>query len=215
MKLIVLLSVLGAQYEAVTFAKEFRSNEKHLEASGLKWVTLRAAAFQENVLGAAAFIKEHGVYGQPLGDDAEKARYAPVAVSDCGTHSPHARPCAHADARAAGKIAAKLLVTPGNNVNTYVDLSGPESLSGPEQAEAVSRAIGKPVKYVALPDEQLIEAAKGWGWPEWQARGLAELYALFRSGMTAKPMTDYVKVMGSPMTRFEDRVRQLHQYGLL
>jgi uncharacterized protein YbjT (DUF2867 family) len=85
-QLIVLLSVAGAQYEAITFGKEFRLNEKHLEASGVKWVTLRAAAFQENALGATQFIKQ-GIYGQPLGDDPVKARYAPVAISDVGTSS--------------------------------------------------------------------------------------------------------------------------------
>ena len=67
----------------MTFGKEFRFTEKHLEASGLNWVTLRAAAFQENALGAAAYIKQ-GVYAQALGDDHEKARFAPVAVSDIG-----------------------------------------------------------------------------------------------------------------------------------
>lgn len=115
----------------------------------------------------------------------------------------------------AGKIAAKLLVTPGNNVGTYIDLSGPESLSGPEQAAAISRAIGKPVAYAALTDAQLVEGAKGWGFPQWQAEGLAEMYGVFRSGVTVNPATDYVKVMGVPMTRFEDRIRQLHQWGAL
>lgn len=64
---------------------------------------------------------------------------------------------------------------PGAFVNSYVELTGPESLSGPEQAEALSRAIGTPVQYVPLTDEQLVEAAKGWGFPEWQAKGLAEM----------------------------------------
>ena len=116
----------------------------------------------------------------------------------------------------AGKIAAKLLVQPGAHVNAHLDLSGPESLSGPEQAEAISRAIGSPVKYVALTDDQLAESAhKAWGLPEWQARGLVELYVLFRSGATIKPATDYVKVMGSPMTTFEQRIHQLHQWGAI
>jgi hypothetical protein len=96
-----------------------------------------------------------------------------------------------------------------------VELTGPESLSGPEQAEAISRAIGAPVKYVALTDDQLVEATKSWGFPEWQGRGLAEMYHVFRSGMTVNPNTDYSKVMGSPMTRFEDRIRQLHQWGAI
>ena len=213
-KLVVLLSVLGAQYEAITFGKEFRFTEKHLEASGLKWISLRAAAFQENAIGAAQFIKQ-GVYGQPLGDDAEKARFAPVAVSDVGTPLSTLPSDRLLTLVSAGRIAAKLLVVPGANVNTYVDLSGPESLSGPEQAAAISRAIGAPVTYVALTDEQIVEAAKSWGFPEWQAKGMAEMYALFRTGATVKPATDFVKVMGVPMTRFEDRLRQLHLWGAL
>lgn len=86
MRHIVLLSVAGAQYEGVLFAKEFRLTEKHLEASGLQWATLRAAAFQENVLGAVQYVKQ-GIYGQPLGEDQVKGRFAPVAVSDIGTRS--------------------------------------------------------------------------------------------------------------------------------
>lgn len=94
-------------------------------------------------------------------------------------------------------------------------MTGPESLSGPEQAQAISRAIGAPVKYVALTDDALVETAKSWGFPDWQAKGLAELYGIFRSGMTVKPNTDYEKVMGHPMTRLEDRIRQLHQWGAI
>lgn len=40
-------------------------------------------------------------------------------------------------------------------------------------------------------------------------------YGLFRSGATVKPNTDFEKVMGKPMTRFEDRMKQMHEWGVL
>ena len=41
LKHVVKLSVLGAEYEAISFGKWHRANEKKLEASGLQWTFLR------------------------------------------------------------------------------------------------------------------------------------------------------------------------------
>ena len=63
-KHVVLMSVQGAQWEAITFAKQFRKVEKHLEASGLAYTHIRASMFMDNFIGSKTSIVDGGaIYG--------------------------------------------------------------------------------------------------------------------------------------------------------
>jgi len=55
-------SVIGAEYEAILFAKQFRAGEKYLEQSGLNWTHLRTIFFQDNFFGWADGVKQGGLY---------------------------------------------------------------------------------------------------------------------------------------------------------
>jgi len=163
-KHLVLLSVQGAEYEAIAFGKQFRKIEKEIEASGKSWTFLRAAAFQENVFGSAGSIKT-GVYPQPLGPDGS---YAPVSVVDLG------------------KAGAHVLVNHAAHHNKAYTLTGPEVLTGQHQAEIVGKAIGKEVKYVDPPSQDFGKSLAGFGVPQWQVSGYLELYDLFKKKQAAE-----------------------------
>jgi len=190
-KFILLGSVFGAQNESIVFEKEFRELEKYIEASGISHSFVRMIAFTENAVGSKGAF-EHGVYPQPLGNGS----FSPVSVVDVGL------------------ISATILANPEKHKGKHYDLTGPEVLSGEQQAAAVGRVLGKEIKYVNSDKEETVKIFEAWFAP-YQARGLVELYGLYEIGKGARVSPDFKNVTGKEGTKFEDRLRQLHQWGAL
>jgi len=183
-------SVAGAEYEAITFAKEFRDVEKHLEKSGLAWTFLRMAAFVENVVGSQHAIS-NGVYPQPL----SKGFYAPISLHDVGD------------------IAAIILADPAPHIGKAYTVTGPEALTGPQQAAAVAKVVGRDVKHVNPGPEEFKKALAPYVAP-YQIDGLLEMYAYFEN-VGAQPSPDFAKVTGRKQRTYEESIAQLHKHGAL
>ncbi|ONI84146.1 hypothetical protein ALI144C_15780 [Actinosynnema sp. ALI-1.44] len=148
-----------------------QETEQAVEKSGLEWTHVRPGMFSANLLDWAAGIKADGVVREPHGD----ARQAPVHEQDIAA------------------VAATALLFDGHNGQTY-SLSGPESLTKPEQAAAIGEAIGVDVRFEELsPDE-------------WRARsGVPDLVADFmldlwqRATVRPEPVLACVEdVLGRP-----------------
>ena len=178
-KHVVFYSVVGAEYEAILFARQFRAGEKYLEASGLAWTHLRTIFFQENLVGWAEGIKQGSFYFG-IGE----GRFAPLNVGDIG------------------EIAANILTTDGHENKAY-NVTGPELLSGEDFANVFSKATGKTVQYVSPDNATTLASLTGSGWPEWQAKGLVELFNLFGDNLAAVVSPDGEKLLGRPLTRLE------------
>jgi len=189
-KFVVLGSVLGSEYEAITFGKEFRELERYIEASGIQWSFLRMGAFTENALGSKGAF-EHGIYPQALG---KTGSFAPIATNDIGL------------------AAATILAHPDPHVGKAYALTGPEVLNGEQQAEAVGRVLGKPIKYVDADKAEFAKALEPY-FATYQVQGMLELYHLFETGGAAFASKDFETITGKQGTKFEDRLRQLHQWG--
>ena len=181
-KHVVFYSVVGAEYEAILFARQFRAGEKYLEASGLAWTHLRTIFFQENLQGWADGIKQGSFYFG-IGE----GRFAPLNVGDIG------------------EIAANILTTDGHENKAY-NITGPELLSGNDFADIFSKATGKAVQYVSPDNATTLASLTGSGWPEWQAKGLVELFNLFGDNLAAVVSPDGEKLLGRPLTRLEQYV---------
>lgn len=179
-KHVVLLSVVGAEWEAILFAKQFREAEKHLEASGLPWTHLRTIWFQDNFFGWADGIKSGKLYF-----GIRDGKLAPLNVKDIG------------------EAAAVILTADGHAGKAY-NLTGPELLSGNDIAEVFARVTGHAVEYVSPDEKTTYESLTGSGWPEWQAKGVLELFEVFASNQAAVVTTDGATLLGRPLTRFED-----------
>ncbi len=179
-KQVVLLSVVGAEYEAVLFAKQFREAEKYLEASGLNWTHLRTIWFQENFIGWAEGVKARAFY---MG--IREGKFAPLSIADIG------------------KIAANILTTKGHDNKAY-NITGPELLSGEDIANIFSEVTGKAVAYVSPSPEDSLNALLNDGWPEWQAKGVVELFEVFASNQAAVVSPDGEQLLGAPLTRLSD-----------
>ena len=83
------------------------------------------------------------------------------------------------DARDIAAVAAHALAGSGHEGKSY-QITGPEALSFADVARKLAAALKKPVSYVDIPREPLIQAMTGAGMPDWQARAIAELYDSFR-----------------------------------
>jgi uncharacterized protein YbjT (DUF2867 family) len=182
-KHVLFYSVAGAEYESILFARQFRFGEKYLEASGLQWTHLRTIFFQDNLLGWAEGIKQ-GTFHFGI----REGRFAPLCVSDIG------------------EIAANILATSGHEGKAYV-ITGPELLTGDEFAAAFSEVTGSPVTYVSPDPATTLQSLVGSGWPEWQAKGLLELFEVFATNQAAIVSPDVERLLGRPLTRLVDYVR--------
>lgn len=177
---VVLYSVVGAEWEAILFAKQFREAEKYLEASGLPWTHLRTIWFQENFLGWAEGVK-NGTFYFGVRD----GQFAPLNVKDIG------------------EIAANILTTSGHEFKAY-NITGPELLSGHDMAAIFTRISGHNVDYVSPDAATTYDSLIGSGWPEWQAKGVLELFEVFASNQAAVVTPDGEALLGRPLTKFED-----------
>lgn len=181
-KEVLFYSVVGAEYEAILFAKQFRAGEKYLEASGLGWTHLRTIFFQDNLIGWAEGIKQGALY---LGIG--EGQFAPLNVGDIG------------------EIAANILTTEGHAGKAY-NITGPELLSGVDFARVFSDVTGKTVQYISPDNATTLNSLLDSGWPEWQARGLVELFNLFAANLAAVVSPDGETLLGRPLTRLQSYV---------
>lgn len=181
-KEVLFYSVVGAEYEAILFAKQFRAGEKYLEASGLGWTHLRTIFFQDNLIGWAEGIKQGALY---LGIG--EGQFAPLNVGDIG------------------EIAANILTTEGHAGKAY-NITGPELLSGVDFARVFSDVTGKTVQYISPDNATTLKSLLDSGWPEWQARGLVELFNLFAANLAAVVSPDGETLLGRPLTRLQSYV---------
>lgn len=181
-KEVLFYSVVGAEYEAILFAKQFRAGEKYLEASGLGWTHLRTIFFQDNLIGWAEGIKQGALY---LGIG--EGQFAPLNVGDIG------------------EIAANILTTEGHAGKAY-NITGPELLSGVDFARVFSDVTGKTVQFISPDNATTLNSLLDSGWPEWQARGLVELFNLFAANLAAVVSPDGETLLGRPLTRLQSYV---------
>ncbi len=179
---VLFYSVFGAEYESILFGRQFRFGEKYLEESGLQWTHLRTIFFQENLLGWADGIKQGAFYF-----GVRDGRFAPLSVGDIG------------------EIAANILCRSGHEGKAYA-ITGPELLSGNDFAHIFGEVIGKAVQYTSPDEATTLASLLGSGWPEWQAKGMLELFEVFASNQAAVVSADGARLLGRPLTRLRDYV---------
>jgi uncharacterized protein YbjT (DUF2867 family) len=182
---VVKLSVVGADVDSpVSLIRLHGEGEQLLTGSGLAWTNVRANGFDQNMFQNAGTIKENGQFYQPAGD----AKVSFVDVRDIAA------------------VAAEALVGSGHEGKSY-EVTGPEAIDFYKVAADLSAAIGKPVEYVPISDEQFKQTMAGFGAPEWMIQSLDELYAAYRSGYGSEVSGDVAKVIGRPAIPFAQFAR--------
>jgi len=143
--------------------------ERHLAASGLPAIRLRPRTYMTNLMAYAGSIAQTGMLFAPAGT---------AAIS-------------FVDPRDVGDVAAGALLGAGREGRVYT-LTGPEAITFERVAKELSAAIGKPVGYVAVGDDDARRAMIGDGLPPMVADAIVAIFASQRAGSMADT-TDAVR----------------------
>ena len=189
---VVKQSVMGAGDESYSLANIHRPVEKAIERSGMAWTFLRPNSFMQNsVTFMAPTIR------------AESAFYSASGAARIS----------HVDVRDIAAVAVAALTSPGHEGRTYT-LSGPEAVTYDELADHLSSALGRRIRHVSLPPEDLKAGMLAEGMPEAIADRMLDLERYFREGHASSVTDDIRQATGRAARRFADYVRERAATGV-
>lgn len=161
-KRVVRMSAIGAAHDAPTRNGRLHAlSDAELQASGLRWTILRPHFFMQNLLGFAPSVASDGAIYMSLG----QGRLGFV------------------DTRDIAEVAARIFLESGERHDGKIYTpTGPESLSLADAAERLSTFLGRPVRYVAVPDEAARAAMLQMGFSPWLAGMTVEYGRAYAAG---------------------------------
>ncbi|MGW3173895.1 NmrA family NAD(P)-binding protein [Streptomyces sp. NPDC001153] len=181
---VVKLSVWRADEGLTPIARLHQPVEQSLVTSGLPWTILRPNFYLQNFLRQPS-IREAGEFSLPL-------ITAPISFVDIDDIA---------------RVAARVLTTDGHDGRVY-DLTGPKALTYAEAAEELSDVLGKPVRYVGLPDDEARVAMLSRGMPEFHVDALIGVARAYRDGGAETVTSTVADITGRAALGFADFVRQ-------
>nr|WP_062333178.1 NAD(P)H-binding protein [Herbidospora sakaeratensis] len=169
---VVTVSVRGATPAGLLASGLHGQVDDHLTASGVPWSILAPVGFMQNLAGDVDDEgRIFGAYGRG--------------------------PVGYIDARDIAAVAAALLTRPVGENATY-ELTGPAAPTHDEIAAELTRALGRPVRYVDMSVEEGAEHFGKRGLPAEAARDLALLMAQIGDGRWATTTTTVADILGRP-----------------
>jgi uncharacterized protein YbjT (DUF2867 family) len=159
-KHIVKLSQFAADERSpVRFLRYHAAVERRIRELGIGFTFLRPNLYFQGLLAFQSMIAKEGNFVAPIGD----ARVSAVDVRDIAA------------------VASRALTESGHEGNTYT-ITGPAAVTHSEMADAIGKAIGRPVAFRDVPSDAFAGALKAAGVPAWQVDGLVEDYAHYARG---------------------------------
>jgi uncharacterized protein YbjT (DUF2867 family) len=176
-KHIVLNSALGAADYPKSFPSWHRIVEDTLKASGLTYTIFRPNSFMQNILAfIAPSVRQQGAFYAAMGN----ARVSYLDLRDIGV------------------AVAKSLASPQDHLGQVYELNGPEAVTQTELAEKISRASGRAVKFIDIPEEAQRKSMLDLGMPEWQVNALLELQQYYTHGQGGEITDVLPRLLGRP-----------------
>ena len=187
-RLVVKLSVWGAEGEDFSFAKIHRPVERAIERSGMAYTLLRPNGFMQNFVNYdGEAIRSQGAFYYPCHN---------AAVS-------------HVDVRDIAAVAVVALTEPGaKHAGKAYTLSGPEALTFTQVAEKLSAAVGKPIRYVDPPEAEYRKTLVGMGIPGAYADALIDLCRYYAAGRASAVTSAVREVTGRKGISFDQFARE-------
>jgi uncharacterized protein YbjT (DUF2867 family) len=145
--------------------------EQHLAGSGLPRVLLRPRTYMTNLLAYARSVVQTGMLFAPAG----------------------AAQISFVDPRDVAEVAAETLTDAGHDGRTYT-LTGPEAITFERVANEIGAALGRPVPYVNVGDDDARQAMVSDGLPPMVADAIVAIFASQRAGSMADT-TDTVRAL--------------------
>lgn len=176
-KHVVMSTGIGAAPDApVQFGRWHGENQERLKQSGMDWTFVQPTFFMQNFFMSAPTIKDHGAFYLPLGENS---------------------PISWVDARDIAAVAATALTGAGHEGKAY-PVTGPAAVTAEQIAQAMTARLGKPVRYVAVSNDDAKAAMLDAGMPEPLADAMIELYALAPPGYLGDVADTVSTVTGAP-----------------
>lgn len=165
----------------VRFMRSHRQVARHLDATGLPVTYLAPSMYVENLVSAAAAIRDDAAIFAPAG----QGRVGFVAARDVGA------------------VAARVLTSQDHDGMTYV-LTGPQALGYADVAERISGVFAREVEYVDQSPERARESMLAAGMDAWQAEGMLEYFEWIRNGGAETVTTTVRDLTGDDPRSIED-----------
>jgi (4-alkanoyl-5-oxo-2,5-dihydrofuran-3-yl)methyl phosphate reductase len=158
--------------------------EQVLKASGLAWTVLRPGNFSSNALRWAGPIRAQGAVFAHGGDGLT----API------------------DPRDIASVAFHALTGRDHEGKTYV-LTGPALMTVVRQVDVIANALGRPVRFVDVPEDAARVGMRKSGMPELVIDGVIELLQAARAGRDSLLTSTVHDVTARPPRSFDTWVR--------
>jgi uncharacterized protein YbjT (DUF2867 family) len=163
-KHLVKLSQFAANENSpVRFLRYHARVEHKIKELGLSYTFLRPNLYMQGLIALKDYIKNDGKFYASVGNAAISA----VDIRDIAT------------------VAAKALTETGHEDKIY-NITGKEAITHYQMADTFSRVLGRKIMFIDVTPDQMEEALKAAGFPEWQLKGLIEDYAHYARGEAAE-----------------------------
>jgi uncharacterized protein YbjT (DUF2867 family) len=179
-------SALGAADFPKTFPSWHRKVEDKARELKLAFAAIRPNGFMQNIANYfGPTIKSQSAFYGTIGD----SKISLIDVRDVAA----AIASALLDKSTAGKI---------------YELSGPEAVSYPELAARLSSVLGKPIKYVNLTRDQMIQAMVGSGMPQPAASAVVDLDDYYKTGKGAASDRELRQLINGEPRKLSDYLKE-------
>jgi uncharacterized protein YbjT (DUF2867 family) len=155
--------------------------DRIFEDTGLATTFLRPAGFMQNYLSFyAAMVKQGTLYG---------------ATADAAQSL--------IDVRDIAAVAASVLANPSAHVGKAYTLTGAQAQTDTQRAAVFARLLGRPVNFVAVPQDAAVAGMRQSGMPEAVVDWMGSLNALVAAGYAAGVSPDVATLLGRAPISFE------------
>ncbi|MFS8181250.1 SDR family oxidoreductase [Pseudovibrio denitrificans] len=184
---VVRISAIKAALDGPTAnTKLHGQTEQEIICSGLDYVILRPNLFMQNMFLAAQTISEQDSFFFGTGD-------AQIGM---------------VDTRDVAECAAQCVLSNQFDGNIY-EVTGPQSLSYFDVAQALSVELNRNISYVPVSPQDVYEGIVGAGWDEWIA-GISRDYAqAYRSGWSDFTTDTVEQMCGHPPRSIDRFIREV------
>jgi len=155
--------------------------EDAVKASGVPWTILRPHYYMQNLLSSARSVASDGMLYMNMGE-------AAVGMID---------------GRDVGSLAARVIEEPGPHAGKVYNPTGPKPITMKEAAEMLGRVLGKPVQYVALPQDAAREAMLGFGLSPWFVGNVVDYGRVYSEGWGDFATGDFKSITGREARSFQ------------
>ncbi|WP_028967991.1 SDR family oxidoreductase [Sphingomonas phyllosphaerae] len=167
--------------------------ERMIEATGMPATILRPAYYMDNEITIKDVVTSYGIYPMPIGD----------------------KGLAMIDARDVGEVAAIELVRREDAAEplptTYINLVGPDTLTGDDAAAIWSDVLGRPIAFPGNDTAGFEQNLRAF-MPSWMAYDMRQMAERFQSdGMipAAGDVERLTALLGRPLRTYREHVAQI------